>query len=80
MRRLMPEGVVFVRKEDRSARSEAPVPAGVKVELTAVSALRLRVRPRRPSRNERTFGGEMFPALPIVSTSCWSSRGRARTY
>ncbi len=45
---LKPEGIVFVWREYWSARSGAPVPAGVKVELTAVEALRLRVRPAPP--------------------------------
>jgi membrane-bound ClpP family serine protease len=45
---LEPEGTVFVREEYWSARSEAPVPAGAKVEVTEVEALRLRVRPAPP--------------------------------
>jgi membrane-bound serine protease (ClpP class) len=41
---LEPEGTVFVRGEYWSARADAAVPAGVKVEVTAVEGLRLRVR------------------------------------
>jgi membrane-bound serine protease (ClpP class) len=41
---LEPEGTVFVRGEYWSARAEASVPAGERVEVTAVEGLRLRVR------------------------------------
>jgi len=41
---LEPEGTVFVRGEYWAARAEAAVPAGVRVEVTAVEGLRLRVR------------------------------------
>jgi membrane-bound serine protease (ClpP class) len=41
---LEPEGTVFVRGEYWSARADAAVPAGVRVEVTAVEGLRLRVR------------------------------------
>jgi membrane-bound serine protease (ClpP class) len=41
---LDPEGTVFVRGEYWSARAETTVPAGVKVQVTAVEGLRLRVR------------------------------------
>jgi len=41
---LEPEGTVFVRGEYWSARADAAVPAGGKVEVTAVEGLRLRVR------------------------------------
>ena len=36
LRRSLLEGTVFACEEDWSARSEAPVPAGAKVEVTAV--------------------------------------------
>jgi membrane-bound serine protease (ClpP class) len=41
---LEPEGTVFVRGEYWAARAEAAVPAGGRVEVTAVEGLRLRVR------------------------------------
>jgi len=41
---LEPEGTVFVRGEYWTARADAAVPAGAKVEVTAVEGLRLRVR------------------------------------
>jgi membrane-bound serine protease (ClpP class) len=41
---LEPDGTVFVRGEYWSARAEAAVPAGGRVEVTAVEGLRLRVR------------------------------------
>ncbi|HYB13493.1 MAG TPA: nodulation protein NfeD [Myxococcota bacterium] len=41
---LEPDGTVFVRGEYWSARADAVVPAGVRVEVTAVEGLRLRVR------------------------------------
>ena len=41
---LEPEGTVFVRGEYWAARAEAAVPAGERVEVTAVEGLRLRVR------------------------------------
>jgi len=41
---LEPDGTVFVRGEYWSARADGVVPAGVRVEVTAVEGLRLRVR------------------------------------
>jgi len=44
---LAPEGRVFVRGEFWTARSDTPVAAGERVEVTAVEGMRLRVRPAR---------------------------------
>jgi membrane-bound serine protease (ClpP class) len=41
---LAPEGRVFVRGEYWSARADEAIPAGVRVEITAVEGMRLRVR------------------------------------
>jgi membrane-bound serine protease (ClpP class) len=46
---LAPEGKVFVRGEYWNARSEEPVAAGERVEVTAVEGLSLRVRRARPA-------------------------------
>jgi membrane-bound serine protease (ClpP class) len=44
---LAPDGTVFLRGEYWNARSEEPVAAGERVEVTAVDGLLLRVRRAR---------------------------------
>jgi membrane-bound serine protease (ClpP class) len=41
---LAPEGKVFVRGEYWTAEANEEIPAGVRVEVTAVEGMRLRVR------------------------------------
>lgn len=45
---LGPEGTVFVRGENWTARAERPLPEGVRVEVLAVEGMRLRVREAPP--------------------------------
>lgn len=47
---LEPEGSVFIRGEFWTARADAPIPSGERVEVTAVNGMRLRVR-RAPPEN-----------------------------
>lgn len=47
---LAPEGNVFVRGENWSARADEPIRAGERVEVVAVEGLRLRVRRAAPER------------------------------
>jgi membrane-bound serine protease (ClpP class) len=47
---LAPEGRVFVRGEYWNARSDEELPAGTRVEVTAVEGMRLRVRRAAPDR------------------------------
>jgi membrane-bound serine protease (ClpP class) len=47
---LTPEGNVFVRGENWSARADEPIRAGERVEVVAVEGLRLRVRRAAPER------------------------------
>jgi membrane-bound serine protease (ClpP class) len=49
---LAPEGRVFVRGEFWTARSDTPLAAGERVEVTAVEGMRLRVRPARDVAKE----------------------------
>lgn len=47
---LAPEGTVFVRGENWTARADEPIRAGERVEIVAVEGLRLRVRRAAPER------------------------------